>query len=374
MIKVLEMFGEPITYGGQESVVYNLLSVLDLKKDFNVDLFTPYYADNKNLINLVNDNKCEVYHCDIEFRTGDNRFKLFPIVKEFFNKVGKQYDVVHIHTGSLATMLCYAKCAKRAGTPKIIVHAHNDGHRKTLIYRIYRFVLSHLLKKYATHFVGCSQSAIDWRWDKTIAKRAIVVKNGIEIDKYKFNNEYKQELIKQYNLEGKFILGNIARFTEEKNHVFMIELIKLLITYDKNIFLFLVGDGKLKDHIKKLIFENKLDSNVYIADKVSEVFKYYSLFDEFLLPSHYEGFGITSIEAQSASLPCLISGNVTRECKISDKTYFIDIDSIDAWVSKILEVKNDVQGDKAYKNHMSIDFVKFDRRHTFNELIDLYKG
>ena len=59
--KVLEMFGEPITYGGQESVVYNMLSVLDLKNEFSIDLFTPYYSDNKNLINLIEANAGKIY-------------------------------------------------------------------------------------------------------------------------------------------------------------------------------------------------------------------------------------------------------------------------------------------------------------------------
>ena len=43
------MFGEPITYGGQESVVYNMLSTFSLGNEFNIDLFTPYFADNDYL-------------------------------------------------------------------------------------------------------------------------------------------------------------------------------------------------------------------------------------------------------------------------------------------------------------------------------------
>ncbi len=372
-IKVLEMFGEPITYGGQESVVYNMLSVLDLKNDFDVDLFTPYYADNKDLIELVNKNGGTVYHNDIEFKTGDNRFKLYPTIKAFFKTHHKKYDVAHIHTGSLATMLVFAKCARMQNIRKIIIHAHNDGHRKSLIYRIYRFVLSYLLKKYATDFVGCSQAAIDWRWSRIISKKAIVIKNGIEIDKYKFNINYKNELLEKYNLKNKFVLGNIARFTKEKNQIFMIYLIKELASYDKNIFLFLVGDGELKELINENVLENNLNNNVCIVDKTSNVAEYYSLFDIYLLPSHYEGFGITSIEAQVSALPCIISDNVTEECKISDKTYFLDINNIKIWVDKILEIKKDIENNKEYKNNMSIDFKKFDRRYTFNDIINIYK-
>ena len=67
------MFGEPITYGGQESVVYNMLTTFDFANEFTVDLFTPYYADNQKLINLVNGNNGNVYKLDLQFKIGDNR-------------------------------------------------------------------------------------------------------------------------------------------------------------------------------------------------------------------------------------------------------------------------------------------------------------
>lgn len=373
-IKVLEMFGEPITYGGQESVVYNMLSVLDLKNDFDVDLFTPYYADNKDLIELVNKNVGTVYHNDIEFKTGDNRFKLYPIVDNFFKSLDKKYDLVHIHTGSLSTMLCFARAAKINGIKKVIVHAHNAAGKNSIVYKIFRYILSSQLNKYVDYFLGCSRKATNWRWSNAISKKAIVVRSGIEIDKYKFNNEYRTKLQEKYNINNKFVIGNIARFTFEKNHEFMIKIAEELLKYDKDFILCLVGDGPLKENIKAIVSEKHLEDYICLAGNATSAFEYYSLFDIFILPSIYEGLPMTSIEAQASSLPTIISSNVTDECKISDKTYFIDINSASDWAKQILKIKNDMAGNKNYRQDIVVDYKNYDRNYTFKELENIYKS
>ncbi len=373
MIKVLEMFGEPITYGGQESVVYNMLSALDIKNDFAVDLFTPYYADNKDLIKLVEGSGGNIYHSDLEFKTGDNRFKLTSCVDSFFENTTKNYDVVHIHTGSLSTMLVYAKSAKKHGIKKVIVHAHNAARKNGAIYKFFRFVLSYKLNKYADYFLACSKKASDWRWPKMISKKAFVIRSGIEINKYKFNNKYRNKLQKELGLQNKFIVGNIARFTFEKNHEFMINIIESLSKIDKDIVLCLVGDGILKEKIKNMVTSKNLGDNVCFVDNASNAYKYYSFFDVFILPSIYEGLPVTSIEAQIASLPTIISDSVTDECKISNKTYFTSINSISNWVDQILEIKEDMQNNTNYRKEITIDDKKYDRNYTFKELEKIYK-
>ena len=44
---------------------------------------------------------------------------------------------------------------------------------------------------------------------------------------------------------------------------------------------------------------------------------YYSLFDVLLLPSLFEGLPVVLIEAQTCSLPCLISSNIREDVMIT---------------------------------------------------------
>ena len=72
-----------------------------------------------------------------------------------------------------------------------------------------------------------------------------------------------------------------------------------------------------------------------------EVAKYYSLFDCFVLPSLYEGLPTVGVEAQIASLPCFFASTITEEVKISDKSFFIDLNEHpNSWAKIIFERTN----------------------------------
>ena len=367
------MFGEPITYGGQESVVYNMLSVLDLKNEFSVDLFTPYYSDNKNLINLIEANAGKIYSLGINFKTGDNRFRLSPAVNKFFDTLDKKYDTVHIHTGSFSTMLVYAMSARKHGINNIIVHAHNSSTSETLIYTVFRKVLSFFLKKYATSFVGCSSEAINWRWSSDISKGAQVVRSGIDINKYKFNNDYRNEIRSKYNIKDKFVIGHIARYTREKNHIFTIDIAKSLVQQNKDFVFMLIGDGAIKEKIKQIVEDEGLTQNVIMLPNSSDIYKCYSAFDVFVLPSLREGLPITSIEAQVSSLPTIISDRVTKECCISNETYFLDIENAKEWVDKILSIKTKMDSNSNFRTDINVDYKKYDRNYSFEAIAYLYR-
>ena len=52
MRRVLEIFGEPISHGGQESYVINILRQIDTKQVM-IDFYTPYYCDNEEYVKIV---------------------------------------------------------------------------------------------------------------------------------------------------------------------------------------------------------------------------------------------------------------------------------------------------------------------------------
>ena len=56
MKKILEVFGEPILNGGQESFVFNVLDHMDLT-NMTVDILTPYYCKNEYYQNIIKNKK-----------------------------------------------------------------------------------------------------------------------------------------------------------------------------------------------------------------------------------------------------------------------------------------------------------------------------
>ena len=371
MIKVLEMFGEPITYGGQESVVYNMLTTFDFANEFVIDLFTPYYADNQRLINFVNANNGKVYKLDLLFKMGDNRFMLTSRIRDFFDK-HYNYDVVHIHTGSLATMFVYAKEAKMHGIRKVIVHAHTTNRNTSLLYNIRKAILCYGLNKYVDKFVGCSKKSIETKYTKTISSNALIVYNGIDIQSYKFNILYRNEIRNIYNIQkSQYVIGYLGRLSKEKNLYFMLDLIDRLREKDNDIVLMIVGSGELEKDLKEYVKAHGIDNKVLFTGNQTEAYKFYSAFDLFILPSFYEGFPVTAIEAQVSGLPAIISKCVTMEAKVSDRTYYLAIDNIDIWVDKIIEIKDNY---KLYENRVNIDidYSKCDKNITYKNIERMY--
>ena len=80
---------------------------------------------------------------------------------------------------------------------------------------------------------------------------------------------------------------------------------------NKNFLCQIYGGGSLFDKIKIIISENELDKNVVLMGWANKQVKKeaYSKADIFILPSHFEGFPNSLVEAMSAELP-VISSNV----------------------------------------------------------------
>ena len=369
MVRILEMFGEPITYGGQESVVYNMLSTFDLQNDFNVDLFTPYFADNKHLINHIGANGGNIYSLNIEFKTNDNRLLLSKYINSFFH-MHNDYSVVHIHTGSLTTMYVFAKAAKLHGVKKVIVHSHIASNKNSLLYRLFKMFLNTLLQKYVDVYLGCSNEAITSKFTKKIVNKSKVIYNGIEINKFKFESEYRDFIRNEYNLKDKFVIGSLGRLDKQKNNLFMVDIIGKLSKYD-DIMLMIVGTGPIENVIKNKCNDLGLSDKVIFTGNQIDSYKFYCAFDCFILPSLFEGLPVVSIEAQVNGLPVLLSDSITREACISSGTSYLDINNINVWVDNIEKLYKTKQ---FTRNNYNIDFKKFDRNNSFKIVEEIYKN
>ena len=68
--------------------------------------------------------------------------------------------------------------------------------------------------------------------------------------------------------------------------------------------------------------------------------------DVFAFPSRFEGMPVTMIEAQAASLPCVMSANVTDECIVTDLVNRLPIDDPKVWAEAILAAKGTPRTDR----------------------------
>ena len=163
-------------------------------------------------------------------------------------------------------------------------------------------------------------------------KKFCVVNNAINCEKYKFNEAYREEIRKEFNIENdEYLIGNIGRFVHQKNQEYLLNIANELDKKEIKYKVFIIGTGPLESKLHEQRRKDNLEENVIFINPRNDVYKFYSAFDLFVLPSLYEGLPVVGIEAQCNGLSCLFSDTITKEVKINDNVKFISLKNLDDW-------------------------------------------
>ena len=141
-------------------------------------------------------------------------------------------------------------------------------------------------------------------------KLITVIHNGIDIESfqnYAFQN--KEKLKRKFGLQGKPVVGIIARLSDVKGHAYLIQAMKMVLEKQPQAQLFIVGEGKEKERLIKLAKGLKIEENVVFHPSVSDTREALSVIDLFVMPSLKEGLGLAIMEAM-ASGKAVIGSNI----------------------------------------------------------------
>ena len=187
----------------------------------------------------------------------------------------------------------------------------------------------------ATHFLACSKEAAEWGYGDIISKEKIyVLNNGIDLEKYCFNEEARKQVRTKLHVEDKFVIGNIGRFVYQKNHDFLIDVFYKVSKVLENAVLVLIGVGELQQEIEDKIRVLGIENKVIFLGKRNDVEMLMQGMDVFALPSRFDGFPLSLIEAQAATLPCIV-GNVPDDAIMGERTKKVEFD-VQQWVDFIV--------------------------------------
>lgn len=263
-------------------------------------------------------------------------FKYQKMVKDLL-KENNEIKIVHSHNGAFSLQAQLA--AKKSNIKNRIVHVHGtkiDVNLKLPLKLFYK----QFLKLTSNYYWGCGKEAVRYYFgDKVIKDNNYkVIKNAIEVDKFLYDKEKRDKLRKEYNLEDKFVIGNVARFMKQKNHIFILNLFKVILSKNKNAILMLLGDGELQEEMKNKAKELGIENSVMFMGNVSNVNEMYQAMDVFILPSLFEGLPVVGIEAQAAGLKCFMSDTITDEVAVTNNIKFLNLknDSLEKWSDEIL--------------------------------------
>lgn len=304
---------------------------------------------SKIQFDFIVDNDSQVVPYEEIKKYGGNVFEVSPYqqlgkynqdLKKIF--VAHDYTIIHSHINSLN--LFPLSAAKRAGIPIRIAHSHSTAAAGETAKNMIKNVLRPFSTLYPTHYCSCSQSAGEWLFGKRISRTngLTIVNNGIEINRFQFNQSERDLLRNELNITGKYVIGHTGRLCFQKNQEFLIQLMQKLVLLDSDTVLLLLGDGpdrpKLVNLAEKLGVSEKV---VFLGNKV-DVNRYYNAMDILVFPSRYEGFGISAIEAQVSGMPVILSDRVPEEACLTEKCRIFSLEEgLQPWIEAILKYKND---------------------------------
>jgi LCP family protein required for cell wall assembly len=227
------------------------------------------------------------------------------------------------------------------------------------------------LYKYGTDFYGCSVLAGKWMFPEKIVEsgKFRVIKNAIDLTNFVYSPEKREKMRTELNLGDKFVIGNVGNFLYQKNHDFMVRVFSELCKIDDNAHLLLVGDGLLFENVKEQVRSLGLTDKVTFTGRQTNAYDYMMAMDIYLMPSHFEGFGIAAIEAEATGLMCYLSDHIPSDAVITENCITLSIDRDEdakIWAEKIEKAK----GYKRFDRSDEIRKEGYDlSAQNFNELV-----
>ncbi|MGM9879726.1 MAG: glycosyltransferase [Bacilli bacterium] len=357
-MKVLQILPTLNRCGGVESYIMNYYREI-LKRDIVFD-FMINDVGNNNYIEEVKENGSNVYV--LPKLSVKNISKIKKIANEIISK--GNYDVVHCHTANAAFI--YLKIAKKNNVTVRALHSHQSKAADKLSHQLRNYPLLYIGKKYANLRIACSKLAGDFLFKN---KNYYIINNAINEKKYIFNKNIRVKLRKELCIANDtFVIGNIGRFTNQKNQIFLLKIVQELVSkHNLKCKCILIGDGELSDILHSYVETNKLSDIVIFPGVISNTYDYYNAFDIFVLPSLYEGLPVVGVEAQYNGLHIVTSTSVTKELNFSGNTHYLSLtDGPQKWAKFIIDNIHSFKRENVTSDTYSIE-------NQCESLLELYK-
>lgn len=335
-IRVLHVIGA-MEMAGIETWLMRILREIDRDR-FRIDV-------------LVHTTKPCAY--DDEVRRLGSRIIACPYPQSFwsygpkFKRILRQhgpYDIVHSHVHHYSGYLL--RLARQAGVPIRIAHSHVDASveeaKSSFLRRQYLSLMRTWIAKHATLGLSCSREAAAdlfgaaWQRDP----RWQILYCGIDLAP--FQTAVNPQLVRaELGIPtDAFVIGHVGRFTEQKNHRFLVKIAAEVAARRPETYLLLVGKGELRPEIEQQVAQAGLaDRTLFLGARADVPRLMRGAMDVFVLPSLYEGLPVVGLEAQAAQLPLVLSDcispevamlpSIVRRVSLSEPT--------SVWVDAVLE-------------------------------------
>lgn len=113
------------------------------------------------------------------------------------------------------------------------------------------------------------------------------------------------QIKKRLKIQEQRVVGIVGRLVHQKGHAVLLDAMVNVINNFPDVILVILGDGPDRAQLEAQARNLRIESNIRWVGAVAQedVFRMLSVMNIFVMPSLFEGFGLTVAEAMAASLP-----------------------------------------------------------------------
>ncbi|TFG91132.1 MAG: glycosyltransferase, partial [Candidatus Atribacteria bacterium] len=303
------------------------------------------------------------YQISISNRSFLNPFKVMKLARIFRD------EKVGVLLTNLSNDMKVASIAgKLAGVPNIIYRRGTAIPVRNSILNRYFF------RRVITRIIANSQET----------KRSILENNSLLVPEDKIKMIYNGVILSSYHRdvkplykaeEGEIVLGSAGRLSEEKGHLYLLDMMNHLKKDKLRYKLLIAGEGKMLHTLEKKVQKLDISDQVKFLGFVEDMPSFFRSIDIFVLSSQFEGFGYVITEAMASRKP-VVAFDIKSSAEIVEhgETGYItrsnDIDDMAARVNE-LAADSELRDKMGEKGRMRVkELFSFEK--SQKEVVELF--
>lgn len=251
------------------------------------------------------------------------------------------YDVVHAHhhdtsyVSLFASITCGVKCR--------VAQSHSYMVEGQTIKSKFRRAVAVLLNDMSSTLrFACTNEAADYLFGRSLKRLfpVTILPNGCEPENFHFSEQARISAREELGIDRTaLVFGIVARISQEKNHIFLIDVLPEVLKIKQDSKLLIVGGGPLREELEGYAREKGVSENVIFAGRRPDLLNMLCAMDVFALPSLYEGSPVSAVEAFATGLPVVLSSRITKDLQVLRNVVYVDINNDhDKWAKAIVDL------------------------------------
>ncbi|MGN7787925.1 glycosyltransferase [Niabella sp. 22666] len=224
-----------------------------------------------------------------------------PFVLLKLMKLIRQYDIIHVHLFPAQYLVVIAKMFSASKTPLIFSeHSTHNRRREIKFFRFLDKIFYSFYKK-----IICITKEVAFELSRVYGisnDKLPIVHNGVNIATIEQTKAHDRSALGLYTSDTLLIM--VAAFRKEKDHE---SVVRALASLPETFKLIFVGSGAEHQKIERLVNEMELNDRVIFLGQRGDVFQLIKMCDLAILSSHWEGFGLSAVEAMACGVPLIAS-------------------------------------------------------------------